>query len=87
MANLYGTLRSDRSIQTIAGNNHLTATAASWMGSITTTITRDPKTANEIIKIAFEPWQGSGPAFVLFEGTWAAVDRLEGQRRGDDTQR
>jgi len=67
MSNFYGTLHGSRGQVTRQGHGQLTAVAASWEGSIRTTLRRDEDGTNRF-QVWAEPWHGKGGTKLLAEG-------------------
>ena len=71
MSHFYGVLNNGGSRQSTRcsmGKRDYTATAASWQGSVQTTLVYDEDSGVDIAKVYLQPWQGSGVCQLLFHG-------------------
>jgi len=69
MARFFGTLKgASKNTVTRRGHTKLVTVAASWKGAIEVTLSRNPKTDEDMVCVLRVPWRGNGPYQVLYRG-------------------
>lgn len=70
MAHFYASVQGNRGEVHRLGSkaSGMTATVASYAGAVTVSITHDPATGRDMVKVALAPWKGSGISRELYAG-------------------
>lgn len=86
MSRFYGTLRGGRGPATRCGHRHMTATAASWAGSVEVHMFLGPDDV-EMFEVHMMPWHGNGDRKMLCRGVVGNQETVRFNLPTSDTPR